>query len=55
VLAENLNSTRALLRRLEDGVTVSQDEQCEIVRLLFVATRNQVRALAACLELVGLE
>ena len=52
---ENLNSTRALLRRLEDGVTVPKDAQCEIVRLLFVATRQQVQALAATLELDGLE
>jgi hypothetical protein len=55
ILAENLNSTRALRRRLEDGVTVSSDAQCEIVRLLFVATRHQVKALAATLELDGLE
>jgi hypothetical protein len=55
VLVENLNSTKALLRSLEDGVTVSQDAQCEIIRLLFVATRHQVQALAACLELDGLE
>jgi len=27
----------------------------EVVRALYVATRNQVRALAACLELEGLE
>jgi hypothetical protein len=55
MLAENLNSTRALLRQLEDGVTVSDDAHCEIVRLLFVATRQQVQALIACLELEGLE
>ena len=55
VLVENLNSTKALLRHLEDGVTVSDDEQCEIVRSLFVATREQVQALAATLELDGLE
>jgi hypothetical protein len=55
VLIENLNSTKALLRQLEDGVTVSDDAQCEIVRLLFVATRDQVKALAATLELDGLE
>jgi len=27
----------------------------EVVRLLYVATRRQVQALAACLELQGLE
>jgi len=55
VLVENLNSTRALLRHLEDGVVVSDDAQCEIIRLLFVATRHQVKALAATLECEGLE
>jgi hypothetical protein len=48
-------STQALLTRLEAGVTVPRNEQREIVRLLYVATRHQVRALAACLELDGLE
>jgi hypothetical protein len=55
VLAENLNATRALQRQLEDGVSVQNDAQCEIVRLLFVATRQQLQALAATLELDGLE
>ena len=55
VLVENLNSTRALLRRLEDGVCVPRPEQHEIVRLLYVATRQQLQALAATLELDGLE
>jgi hypothetical protein len=55
VLVENLNSTRALRMRLEDGVTVSSDAHCEIVKLLFVATRHQEKALAAALELDGLE
>jgi len=55
VLVENLNSTRALLRCLEDGVTVSSDAQCEIVRSLFVATRDQVQALSATLECEGLD
>ena len=55
VLVESLNSTQALLRRLEDGVTVPRDQQREIVRLLYVATRHQVQALAATLELDGLE
>ena len=55
VLVENLNSTRALLRHLEDGVTVSSDAQREIIKLLFVASRHQEKALAAALELDGLE
>jgi hypothetical protein len=32
-----------------------RDQQREIVRLLYVATRHQVKALAAVLELDGLE
>ena len=56
VLVESLNSTQALLTRLESsGVTVPRQEQREVVRLLYVATRHQVRALAATLELDGLE
>jgi len=55
ILVENLNSTRALLTRLESGVTVPRDQQREIVRLLYVATRHQLKALAAVLELDGLE
>jgi hypothetical protein len=55
VLVENLNSTQALLRRLEDGVTVPRDQQREIIRLLYVATRHQVKALTAVLELDGLQ
>ena len=55
VLVERLNSTQALLTRLESGVTVPRDQQREIVRLLHVATPHQVQALAACLELEGLE
>jgi len=55
VLVESLNSTQALLTRLESGVTVPREQQRETVRLLYVATRQQVRALAATLELDGLE
>ena len=55
MLVENLNSVRALLRYLEGGVSVSQYQHREIIRLLFVATRHQVQALAATLELDGLE
>ena len=50
------NQAQALLDRLETrGVYVPKDQQREVVRLLYLATRNQVRALAACLELEGLE
>jgi hypothetical protein len=55
VLVENLNSTRALLARLESGVTVLKDQQREIIRLLYVSTRHQAKALSAVLELDGLE
>jgi hypothetical protein len=55
VLVESLNATKALLRSLEDGVSVSEHRHREIIRLLYVATRHQVKALAACLELGGLE
>jgi len=36
-------------------VTVPRNAQREVVRLLYVATRHQVQALAAALELEGLE
>jgi hypothetical protein len=55
VLCEALTNTKALLTRLEAGVTVPRSEQREVVRLLYVATRHQVKALAATLELEGLE
>ena len=56
LLVENLNSTQALLQRLESGrVCVPRQEQREVVRLLYVATRYQVKALSAALELQGLE
>jgi hypothetical protein len=55
VLCEALMNTQALLARLEAGVTVSRQEQREIVRLLYVATRNQANALIATLECEGLE
>ena len=50
VIAESLNSSRALLNRLEAGVRAPPSEAREVVRLLYVATKNQVRALAAALE-----
>ena len=50
------NQAQALLERLETGgVYVPKDQQREVVRLLYVATRHQVKALAATLELDGLE
>ena len=55
VLVENLNSTRALLRRLERGVHVARQEQREVIRMLYVATQHHVKALTAVLELDGLE
>jgi hypothetical protein len=56
VLVESLNSTQALLTRLESGrVCVPRQEQREIIRLLYVATRHQVKALTAVLDLDGLE
>ena len=55
LLCEALTNIQALLARLEAGVTVPRDQQREVVRLLYVATRHQVKALAAVLELDGLE
>ena len=54
-LVESLTSMRALLQRLELGVHVPRDQQRETVRALYVQTRRQVQALAATLELEGLE
>ena len=55
VFVESLTNTRALLNRLEAGVTVPRAEQREVVRLLYISARHQVKALAAALELQGLE
>ena len=45
------NQAQALLERLEmRGVYVPNDQQREVVRLLYVATRNQVKALEATLS-----
>jgi hypothetical protein len=50
------NQVQALLDRLETrGVYVPREGQREVVRALYVATRNQVRVLSAVLELEGLE
>lgn len=48
VLCPTLTNTQALLTRLEAGVHVPRSEQREVVRLLYVATRHQVKALADC-------
>ena len=55
VLCAALTNTQALLTRLEAGVTVPRNDQREIIRLLYVATRHQVAALTAVLELDGLD
>ena len=55
VLCEAFTNTKGLLQRLEAGVYVPRAEQREIIRLLYVACRHQRDALAACLELEGLE
>jgi len=55
VLCEALTNTQGLLSRVEAGVKVPRAEQREIIRLLYVATRHQRDALAACLKLDGLE
>jgi len=49
------NQALALQERMENrGVHVARNDQRETVRLLYVATRNQVRALEAALSLEGL-
>ena len=55
VLCEALTDTQALLARLEAGVQVQHNGQREVVRALYVASRNQAKALIATLELEGLE
>jgi hypothetical protein len=50
VLCEALSNTKGLLARLEAEVHVAREEQREVIRLLYVATRHQVKALAAVLE-----
>jgi hypothetical protein len=56
MLTENLNSTQALLTRLESGhVCVSPGQARVSVRELYLQTRRQLKALSACLELEGLE
>ena len=55
VLCEALMNMQALHARLEAGVHVPEAWQREVVRALYVATRNQAKALIATLELQGLE
>jgi hypothetical protein len=55
VLVGKLELDASLLTRLESGVTVPRDQQGEAVRELYVATRRQVKALSATLELEGPE
>jgi hypothetical protein len=56
MLVENLNSTQALLTRLESGrVCVPRQEQREVLRETYVACRRLVQALEATLELEGIE
>ena len=55
ILVEALIDTLSLLARPERGVQVRQNGQRGVVRQLYVATRNQAKALIATLELEGLE
>jgi hypothetical protein len=50
-----LNGTRALLARLEGGVTAPPGQARVTIRELYVQTRRQLKALSATLELQGLE
>ena len=55
VLCQALIDTQSLLTRLKAGVQVQHNGQREVVRALYVASRNQAKALIATLELDGLE
>ena len=55
MLCQTLIDTQALLARMEAGVQVQHNGQREVVRALYVASRNQAKALIATLELDGLE
>jgi hypothetical protein len=55
MLCQTLVDTQSLLMRLEGGVQVQHNGQREVVRALYVASRNQAKALIATLELDGLE
>jgi hypothetical protein len=55
-LCEVLVHTKELLAPLEaKGVRVPRDDQWQVVREVYVQTRRQLQALAAVLELDGLE
>lgn len=55
-LCEVLVHTKELLAPLEaKGVRVPRDDQWQVVREVYVQTRQQLQALAAVLELDGLE
>ncbi|MGC1234666.1 MAG: hypothetical protein WA838_08390, partial [Xanthobacteraceae bacterium] len=55
-LCEVLVHTKELLAPLEaKGVRVPRDDQWQVVREVYVQTRRQLQALAAVLELGGLE
>jgi hypothetical protein len=49
-LCEALSNSRALLNRLENGICAPPGEAREVVRQLYVCTRQQVHALVAALE-----
>jgi hypothetical protein len=55
VLCEALINTQALVTRLELGVQAPPGQARVAVRELYVQTRRQLKALAAVLELEGLE
>ena len=55
VLCGALTNTQALLTRLELGVQAPPGQARVVVRELYVQTRRQAKALAAVLELDGLE
>jgi hypothetical protein len=55
-LAGALSQVRGLVERLETkGVVVRRDNQREVIRETYVASRRLVRALEATLRLEGLE
>jgi hypothetical protein len=53
VLADVRNHTEVLAARLEAGVHVRTDADREVVKALYLATRRQLEALAAALELLA--
>jgi hypothetical protein len=55
VMCQMLIDVQALCARLEAGIQVQHNGQREVVRALYVASRNQAKALIATLECKGLE